>query len=371
MDQPSARVNEQPPKARKQGVVRDLFGKLALLTVSTGVCLLVLEYIVRALLPFFNPKAQIPFHATEDNFFLGPISRQIRQATPKGDYDVTVSFNQYGFRDTKNLRESSERDIFVVGDSFSMGWGVEQSQRYSNLLEKKLGRRVFNISIPEDIRGYSKLVKYAEKCGAKVRNLIIGLCVENDLRDYSNGKTSVELFKDQQYLKASYPLGDRMRGWFWSHSALYIAASYTIQKSSTLRHLLESIGVARNIDRLIPNNKFNEQTLASSRDELVNLASNYNSVILIIPSRALWHGNKLEEEKKVHERLVQLLRQAGLHVVDLKPEFERGGHPLSNYFSTDPHWNPSGHSAAADALFEYFQSHQTQPSDEAHSDVRY
>src|SRR5438093_353608 len=122
MDQPSARVNEQTPKVRKKGVLRDLFGKLALLTVSSGLCLLLLEFIVRALFPFFNPRTQIPFYATADNFYLGPISRQIRQATPKGDYDVTVSFNQYGFRDTKDLRESSEGDIFVVGDSFSAGW---------------------------------------------------------------------------------------------------------------------------------------------------------------------------------------------------------------------------------------------------------
>src|SRR5437762_343608 len=46
MDQPSAHVNEQPQKVRKQGVVKDLFGKLALLTVSAGLCLLLLEFIV-------------------------------------------------------------------------------------------------------------------------------------------------------------------------------------------------------------------------------------------------------------------------------------------------------------------------------------
>src|SRR5947207_2834778 len=258
MECPGAYLDDQTGKVRKQGFLKGLSGKLALLTVSTGICLLLLEFIVRALFPFFSPRAQIPFHATEDNFFLGPISQQVRQATPKGDYNVRVSFNQYGFRDTKDLRDSSERDIFVVGDSFSMGWGVEENQRYSNLLENKLARRVFNISIPEDIRGYSKLVKYAEKCGGKVRNLIIGVCLENDLRDYSDGRTGAEIFQ--------------------------------------------------------------------------------------------------EEKNKVHERFVRFLRQAGLRTVDMKPEFEQGGQPLSNYFSTDPHWNPSGHAAAARALLAAFQT---------------
>src|SRR5439155_20200354 len=331
--------DRQKAKLGKRHSLKDLSIKLGLLMVSTGICLVLLEFTVRTVFPFFKPKIQIPFHPTEDNFSLGPISKQIRQATPKGDYDILVSFNEYGFRDTKDLRDSSERDIFVVGDSFSMGWGVEENQRYSNLLASKLARRVFNISIPEDIRGYSKLVKYAEKCGGTVRNVIIGVCLENDLRNYSDGRTGAEIFQEGKTGKSSVSLVEKTRAWLWSHSALYIAVSYTLQKSPLARHLLESIGVARNIDRLIPNNEFNEEVLMSSRDELVKLATNYDSVILIIPSRALWHGKKMEEENKVHERFVRLLRQAGLRTVDMKPEFEQGGQPLSNYFSTDPHWN--------------------------------
>jgi len=349
-------VNEPARKVKKQGVVKDLFGKLALMALTTGICLLLLEFIVRALFPFFNPRAQIRFYATQDNFFLGPISQQIRQATPKGDYDVTVSFNQYGFRDTKDFRGSSGRDIFVVGDSFSMGMGVEEGERYSNLLEQRLGRRVFNISIPEDIRGYSRLVKYAERRGATIRNLVIGVCMENDLRDYSDGKSSVELFKDKQYLKSSSPLLDRMRVWFWSHSALYIGASHSLQRNSTLRGWMERVGLARNIDRLTTKNVFSEQVLVSSRDVLVELATNYNSVILIIPSRALWFGENQAGERKVHEHFVELLCKAGLNVVDLRPAFEKTGDPLANYFATDPHWNPTGHFNSAVELSKHFQS---------------
>src|SRR6266567_3112742 len=269
MDRRNAHVEAQTRAVRKQRVFERLVGKLALLSVTTGVCLLLLEFIVRACFPFFNPRAQIPVYATKDNFFLGPISRQVRQATPKGDYDVVVSFNQYGFRDTKDLRNSSERDIFVVGDSFSAGWGVEERRRFSNLLEERLERRIFNIAIPGDIRAYSKPVKYAEQRGATIRDLIIGVCMENDLRDCSDGKTDVELFKDEQYLRSSVPLVERTRGWFWSHSALYIGTSYTLQKSSTLRHLMERVGLARSIDRLTTKNVYNDRVLASSRDELV------------------------------------------------------------------------------------------------------
>ena len=349
-------MSEQNRKLRKRGAARDIVGKVTLLCVSTVLCLLLLEFVVRALFPFFNPKAQIPFYATDENFFLGPISRTVRQSTPKGDYDVLVSFNQFGFRDTKDLRRSAPEDIFVVGDSFSLGWGVEERERYSNLLEEKLRRRVFNISISEDLRGYARLVHYSERCGATIRNLIIGVCMENDLRDYSDGKTSVELFRDQKHPGISSALGERVRAWCWSHSALYIGASYTLQRNATIRGWMEHVGLARNIDQLTARAIPSEQVLASSRDELVQLAKGYRALIVIIPSRALWSGDNREREREVHDRFVQLLRQDGLDIVDLRPVFEQNPNPLDFYFKTDPHWNPTGHARAAKEIAEHIQN---------------
>jgi len=34
----------------------------------------------------------------------------------------------------------------------------------------------------------------------------------------------------------------------------------------------------------------------------------------------------------------------------MRPRFELSGTPLGYYFTTDPHWNASGHEAAAAAL---------------------
>src|SRR5688572_29501156 len=195
MEQPSALTNQKPSKAKKQ-LLKGLLVKLTLLTGSTAICLLLLELIVRSAFPFFNPKAQILFHVQDGSFLLGPISQQVRQAALSGEFDLIIAFNKHGFRDAKDLQDSSERDIVVVGDSFSMGFGVDEDQRYSNLLQAKLGRPVYNFSIPEDILGYSKLLEYAQNRGAKLRNLIVGVCMENDLRDYRNGKTAFEIWKE-------------------------------------------------------------------------------------------------------------------------------------------------------------------------------
>jgi len=114
--------------------------------------------------------------------------------------------------------------------------------------------------------------------------------------------------------------------------------------------LLQKLGIARNVDQLTGQNIFSEEILASSRDQVLTLAAGRRAVVLLIPSRGLWSGGNMEIEKRVHERFAALLGEAGLTVVDMRPHFELSGTPLNYYFTTDPHWNATGHAAAAAAL---------------------
>ncbi len=324
-----------------------------LLVVALSISLACLEFGVRWLFPFFNPSAQIPFQLTTNGVPLGPPLQTIRVATPKGDFDSFIRFSADGFRDSKHLREANAEDWFALGDSFTMGWGVEEPERFSNRLEQQFAAngshlRVFNIAIPENIIGYQRLLRYAESRGANVRHLIVGVCMENDLLDYRDGKSA---WDSEQQPTAAPPNNRSFRRWLKDHSALYIGASFALQKIPFLRRLLERSGIARNINELSGNNQWNETILKSSCDELVKLVSGRDALVLIIPARHLWHGNNQETERRVHESFVRILREAGLSVLDLKGALESEGDPLSCYFKTDPHWNPHGHAVAARELF--------------------
>jgi len=338
--------------------LRRFAGKFFLLFLAVTISLALLELTVRRLFPFFNPHAQVPFILTTNGIGLGPPLQTVRQATPKGDYDSLIRFNEDGFRDARNLREARESDWFALGDSYTIGWGVQEHERFSNRLEEDfktngIQARVFNVAIPDNIIGYQRLLKYAESRGPKIRHLIVGICMENDLRDYRDGKSAWDLMP-QPTAPASGK--EAVRRWLKSHSALYIAASFSLQKVPVLRGLLERAGIARDIDQLTGKNEWNEIVLKTSRDELVKLVSGRDALLLIIPARHLWRGDNIETENRIHSAFVGLLREAGLEVLDLKPALEAQGEPLSCYFKTDPHWNARGHAVAARELFKAIQA---------------
>jgi len=361
-DMPHAETTARPAgsNTRRPGA------KLLLLLVSLSVCLLLLELAARVFLPWANPKAQIPFHRAPGGIALGPPGQTVRQATPKGDYDIFVHFNEDGFRDAKNLREATEADWFALGDSYTLGWGVLEAERFSNVLEQGFktngpalsGTRVFNVAIPDNLIGYQRLLKYAESRVPHrgIRHLVVGVCMENDLWDYREGRSTWDIPSGTDGAGAAADGAGAKhvtaRQWFKNHSALYIAASFELQKIPFLRRWLERSGIAREVEQLAGRNEWNETILTSSRDEVVKLVAGRDAFVVLVPSRLLWHGQNQQTELRVHEAFVRLLREAGVRVVDPKEALEKQGAPLDCYFKTDPHWNARGHAIAAQELFK-------------------
>lgn len=61
------------------------------------------------------------------------------------EYRTRYRMNSLGLRDDEITLQKPE--IIVLGDSFTMGWGVEQDETYAKIIEKKLGMRTLNAGI--------------------------------------------------------------------------------------------------------------------------------------------------------------------------------------------------------------------------------
>jgi hypothetical protein len=332
--------------------------RIVALTVSILLSGLLLEGAVRLLMPAYSPCGNVVFRMTPEGVPLAIPNFSGRQWKTTGDYDVRVMINHYGFRDSKDLKTSRKDDIFVVGDSFSFGWGVEEDQRFSNRLEALLGVPVFNISIPTDIRGYRKLVAYAQRRGARVGNLIVGLCMENDIADYEDPSY------DAASKAVSWPIRNEAKVFLALHSAAYNALTTVVHKSRFLDAAAKKLGIVVDNIAGMDRNDYDPAAIRSSVQELKELTKDVNAVVLVIPSRGLWTGDRVAVERKVHDEFIAVARAAGLLLVDMRPIVEATGNPLGMHFKRDGHWVPSGHEAAARELAKALPRRQGRDSEQ-------
>ena len=62
------------------------------------------------------------------------------------EFSNRYRINSLGVRDDESSLEHPE--VVVAGDSFAVGWGVEQDEMFSRVLERMLGMDVLNTAVP-------------------------------------------------------------------------------------------------------------------------------------------------------------------------------------------------------------------------------
>ena len=314
--------------------------------------LLIAEWSVRLALPDYDPAGQIRF--TQDakaGVLLGQRNTTARQIKNSGDYNVAVRINRHGFRDIQDVSQGTERDLYIVGDSFTFGWGVEENLRFSSRLAKLTGRRVFNISASVNIDSYTKLISYAESLGAGVRDVVIAINMIDDFAEILPPEATPAmpdaLFNGRHFLY-------RAKLALLTHSAFYFALTTSLKSSKWLNAVLVELGLVIALkDRVWGAPP--ERAVKDSVAALSEISSKYRLTLMLIPSRGLWQGDKIDELAAYHKRVRKSLVDAGLHVVDLRPALEAAGSPLRFHFRNDGHWNPHGHAFAAEHLSKHLR----------------
>ncbi len=315
-----------------------------LITLSTCVGVVLMEGLTRFLHPEFDPSGRFELRYHVGMLDLGQPGTKQHLIKNTGDYDVAVSINRYGLRDDKDIAHATREDLVVVGDSFAWGWGVEVKDRFSDRLQALTGRRTFNLATPTDIAGYKALLDYGKSLGAQFGQVVVSVCMENDLRRYDPPASAPVVRQQELGVIANLKL------WLISHSAVYVMLTTVVYRTPRLYALAVRSGL------LIPNlegistNKYDASVIESSAKKLQALSKHYDLLVVLIPSRGLWVGPNRVTEDRVHKELLASLVGRGVKVLDLRPLFEASGAPLAYHFVNDGHWNPRGHELAAEAI---------------------
>ena len=116
------------------------------------------------------------------------------------EFSNTYIINSIGVRDDeKSLKEP---EIIVVGDSFAMGWGVEQEKTFSSIIEKELNTNVLNAAVSS--YGTARELEILKRVDtSNLKYLIIQYCL-NDLdenKSYIDNNYKLKISSIDKYKK--------------------------------------------------------------------------------------------------------------------------------------------------------------------------
>jgi len=319
---------------------RNVLGNIILACIALFVFLFFMEIVLRIAYPLYsNYNTEMWRYAGDIKI---PSSNEFvshEHAPNKSGlyYGTTITTNADGFRDYNYdvKKPSSTYRIMMLGDSITLGWGVNSSDTFSKRIERKINNisngKKFEV-INTGIGGYNTKmeVELLKQKGLKYNpDLII-------LNYYINDpelprKPSITFYYLQKNLYTY--------AFFWD-------------KFSNLLLRLKNESYLNYYSQLYGNSYEGRQVMLQSIGELAKIAHEKNIKLLIVVYPE-FHNFKNYE----FDYATNLVRNASAsnsaYFLDLLPYFKKVN-PESVWVSyEDAHPNALGHSIAADAITEY------------------
>ena len=125
-------------------------------------------------------------------------------------YNVEISTNSHGFRDYeyKIKNDKNKKRILILGDSFTLGWGVSLNDLFSKKLEKKLNKQNNNFEvINTGIGNYnsSMQVELFKEYGIKFNpDLVVLMFYINDVEKTPKVMPKIEYFLKSKFILYSF-----------------------------------------------------------------------------------------------------------------------------------------------------------------------
>jgi lysophospholipase L1-like esterase len=252
--------------------------------------------------------------------------------------------------------------ILVLGDSFTWGYGVEESERFSQVLEKSLNVEVINAGVS----GYStdqELLWYRSEGIKYDSDLVILELAGNDVGDNDHNLVSTVYYKPRFVLEDGQLI---LKGYPVPETSLQGKVIYFLSQRSALAYFL----IQRYFDLLSLHSKLKVQTdhanLADSGknaekepfkltiallEEMRSIAESKKSKFLIVATDSWWNSTSSE----TYNDFIDTLRSKGFLVLDV--ESMQGFDPEVMLIPNDGHWNQAGHRFVAKKIEALIETH--------------
>jgi hypothetical protein len=278
-------------------------------------------------------------------------------------FHTVVRINDKGLRDRPHSyeRQNDTERILVLGDSFAWGYGIEESERFSQLLENSMDVEVINAGVS----GYStdqELLWYENEGIKYETDLVIVVFTGNDVGDNEKQLVNNIYYKPQfafdegGLILTNYPVPKTSpQGRFiYSLSKRSALAYFLVQRYFDIvafysKPKVDSDHVNVPEPGLQPQRKPFELTIALMH-ELRQTAESRDAKFIIVATDSWWNY----PSKENYENFITTMRNEGFLVLDVEsiPGFE----PEEMLIAEDGHWNQSGNKFVAAKIRDFIEN---------------
>lgn len=290
-------------------------------------------------------------------------------------FDVMLYSNSYGALDKEHPRQSPQKRVVVLGDSFVEGYGVAYENRFSTLLSDTTGFPHLNFGTSGNFgpTQYYLLYKHLASDFDHGEVLIFFL-PSNDFQDdypdpvrynpYWEGnypdytlRYSMEDINESKWsadnINTQHGIGSYVRNFSYSANVIdYI--------SSWLAFVRRAQDVTQGeLKGRIRYQNFTEEEILRVRyslEQIKAIAGERPVRVVMIPSLQDFVAVKENGQNPLAERMQKMAGEVGFRFFDLLPAFnEEHADRLGSLFHTcDGHWSPYGHQVVTDLLYKEF-----------------
>ncbi|HTY17289.1 MAG TPA: GDSL-type esterase/lipase family protein [Myxococcota bacterium] len=381
---------------------------LLLLACSSIFSLLLVEIGLRVAHHWTRPEVvQATYGDNPWTFFqYDPVLGWRPRAGAEGTFSIrgshtSVRVNEKGLRDVDHAYGKGARPrLLALGDSFTWGYGVEQSERFTDRLQTLLGDEVEVINAAVTGYGTDQELLYLVQEGAKYAPDVVLLCFGTE--DIVNIHNAVQYSYPKPYFLLEHgelslhnvPVPQRDWPWYKRYGLPAEAESQETQPmwqaSAAPRHgpaaeavlafLREHFATYHFLhDRVwtgFGRGREREQSPVSLEEHVEGAIEDPLTEALLLRVRQVVDsiGAKLvvvllpylEDVRRgrtsaAEQGVITFLQREDFHYVDLSLSFLRATDPRALFLAADPHWSPLGHQVAAAALADQLRGQGLAP----------
>lgn len=347
------------------------------------VCIGLAELVCRLMLPqpgFHTSKPSRLFvqHPTRDHAY----ASNFRGRMVKQDFDVTMRTNALGLRDELiDLENQKERRILAMGNSYTVGWGVEREETWPTQLEfliKEKSQVEGNIRVINGgVSGYGlhQIRMFTEELIPILQPelIVLGLFTEAyDRLDDPYILFHGAVVRSSETRRMQPVAGGFLRSRFWQPWAVdidlwlaqhfyfgaHLSNAFQTIRETRLFHGRSASAIAAEPDQLgLMEAKRQLSGLLSELEKLheVSVDSGVPLVVMLV-TKQLPNGSFSEEDKVRNQIVIDFCEARQISAIDVLPALIKFSSDESVFrFKTDGHWTPSAHKMAALMLMQHLQ----------------